>query len=153
MSTMETKEFLGSPKLTCQGQPQKIYSDKGCTFVGGTRFMRTVMEDESLQDFLASNRIRWQLNVSHALWWGSQFEQIVALLKSSFSTWRQPYIEDDVQLPILMPNFLMFTLPNALPELAAHHIKDGDLRKQAKFLKRCKDALWKRWMREYLRGL
>ena len=115
--------------------------------------MRTVMEDESLQDFLASNRIRWQFNVSHALWWGSQFEQIVALLKTSFSTWRQPYIEDYVQLPILMPNFLMFTSPNALPELAAHHIEDGDLCKQAKFLKRCKDTLWKRWMREYLRGL
>ena len=37
--------------------------------------------------------------------------------------------------------------------MAAHQFEDGDLRKRAKFLKRCKDAMWKRWTREYLRGL
>ena len=28
-----------------------------------------------------------------------------------------------------------------------------DLRKQAKFLKRCKDAVWKRWINEYVPDL
>ena len=37
--------------------------------------------------------------------------------------------------------------------MAAHQFEDGDLRKRVKFLKRCKDAMWKRWTREYLRGL
>ena len=27
------------------------------------------------------------------------------------------------------------------------------MRKRAKFLKRCKDAMWKRWTQEYIRGL
>ena len=78
-STMETKEFLGSLKclIARQGRPQKIYSDKGRTFVGSMWCVRTVMEDERLQDFLASNRIRWQFNLSHALGWGGQFERIV----------------------------------------------------------------------------
>ena len=52
-STMETKEFLGSLKqlIARRGRPQKIYSDNGRTFVGGARWVRTVMEDERLQDW------------------------------------------------------------------------------------------------------
>ena len=38
------------------------------------------------------------------------------------------------------------TLPEKEPER-------GDLRKRAKYLRRCKDAMWKRWTREYLRAL
>ena len=128
---------------------------------------------------MSSWRIMWQFNVSRAPRWGSQFERIVGLMKSSLNKtgigkgcllWTEledvlldvevalnnrplSYVEDDVQLPILTPNSLMFISPNALPEMAAHHIQDGDLCKRAKFLKRCKDAMWKRWAREYLRGL
>ena len=47
----------------------------------------------------------------------------------------------------------MFAQPNTLPELEPHHIEDRDLRKRARYLKRCKDALWSRWTFEYLRGL
>ena len=43
--------------------------------------------------------------------------------------------------------------PNYLPELQAHHAPEGDLRKRAKFLLKCKDVMWKRWTAEYMRSL
>ena len=62
-------------------------------------------------------------------------------------------MEDDPQLPVLTPNSLLFGPPNLLPELEHHHLESPDLRKHAKYLKRCKDAMWRRWTDEYLRGL
>ena len=43
------------------------------------------------------------------------------------------YIEDDIQLPTLTPNALLFGQPNTLPEIPTHHI-DRDLRKRVKHL-------------------
>ena len=56
-------------------------------------------------------------------------------------------------MPILTPSSLLYLQPNALPELEPHNIQEYDLRKRAKYLQRCKDALWLRWTTEYLRGL
>lgn len=47
----------------------------------------------------------------------------------------------------------MFVSSNVLPEMEPHRVDDDDLRKRAKFLKRCKEAVWKRWTNEYVRGL
>ena len=60
------------------------------------------------------------------------------------------YLEDDVQFPVLT---FLFEQPNLLPELEPYHLEDGDLRKRTKHLRRCKEAVWKRWTSEYLRGL
>ena len=51
------------------------------------------------------------------------------------------YQEEDVQLPTLTPNTLLFLNANLLPELQPHQLDDKDLRKRAKFLLRSKDAL------------
>ena len=63
------------------------------------------------------------------------------------------YVEDDVALPILTPNSMMFSTTNILPDLQPHHIADADLRRRAKHLRQCKDAMRKRWSNEYLRSL
>ena len=63
------------------------------------------------------------------------------------------YVDDDIQLPILTPNSFLYGQPNMPPELEPHRVQEHDLRKRAKYLRRCKDALWLRWTREYLRGL
>ena len=34
-----------------------------------------------------------------------------------------------------------------------HRVEPNDLRKRAKHLRRCKEAVWRRWRNEYLRGL
>ena len=52
------------------------------------------------------------------------------------------YIEEDIQLPVLTPSSMLYLRPNQLPELDPHHIKETDLRKRAKYLGRCKEAMW-----------
>jgi hypothetical protein len=63
------------------------------------------------------------------------------------------YVEDDVQLPLLTPNSMLTINPNHLPELKAYHVDEADLRKRAKHVKKCKEAVWNRWTREYIRSL
>ena len=43
--------------------------------------------------------------------------------------------------------------PNHLLELKACHVDEADLWKRAKHVKKCKEAVWNRWTREYIRGL
>ena len=62
-------------------------------------------------------------------------------------------VDDDIKLPILTPSSLLHMQPNPLPELEPNHIQDYDLRKRGKYLGKCKDAVWSRWTKEYLRGL
>lgn len=61
------------------------------------------------------------------------------------------YVEDDVQLPLITPNTMQFIGTTVLPEKEFREFRD--LCKRAKYLKRCKDDMWKRWTKEYLRGL
>ena len=48
---------------------------------------------------------------------------------------------------------ILYLQLNVLPELEPHSIQDYDLRKWAKYLRKCKDALKLRWTAEYLCGL
>ena len=131
------------------------------------------MKDERMHDYMAHHHITWQFNLSRAPWWGSQFERMVGLVKQAFYksigganlTWGEleetildagiavnnrflTYLEDDVQLPVLTPNAMMFAQPNLLPEEDADAVENIDLRKRAKYLPRCKDVLWSRWTGE-----
>ena len=63
------------------------------------------------------------------------------------------YLEDDIQLPVLTPNSLLQINPTYIPEEAHHHIPENGLRKRVKFLQRCKQKIWNRWSREYVRSL
>ena len=51
------------------------------------------------------------------------------------------YVEDDVQLPVLTPNLIMYGQSNLLPEADVDSIEETDLRKRARYLRRCKDLL------------
>ena len=177
---METPEFLRSLKrfIAHRGRPRKIFSDNARTFVGAAKWVKQVMHDERVQGFPTQGRIIWQFNLCRAPWWGGQFERIVGLIKSAFYksigggllTWAEltevildievalnnrplSYVEEDVQLPVLTPYAMVFVQDDILPELQPHHIQDYDLRKRVKYLTKCKDALWKPWKTEYLRGL
>ena len=63
------------------------------------------------------------------------------------------YLEDDVEMPLLSPSTFLFQRTNHLPEKEAWRFKEVDLRKRAKYLKACKDSLWRRWQKEYLTSL
>ncbi|XP_028410372.1 uncharacterized protein LOC114532993 [Dendronephthya gigantea] len=136
------------------------------------------MQDERFNDELAKMAIKWQFNLSRAPWWGGQYERLIGLIKQALyksignghltcteleevildievALNNRPlsYVEDDAQLPLLTPNILQFGRPNILPEQRNQHIEDDDLRKRARYIKRCKDVLWKRWSSEYLKSL
>lgn len=73
---METEEFISTLKqfIARKGRPVKIYSDNGRTFVAAAKWLRNVMQDERLHDYLAKMNIKWQFDLSRAPWWGRQFE-------------------------------------------------------------------------------
>ena len=47
---------------------------------------------------------------------------------------------------------MLFGQPNQIPEEEPTNV-DYDLRKRSKYLRKCKDVLWKRWTAEYLKAL
>ncbi|XP_068692648.1 uncharacterized protein [Montipora foliosa] len=177
LSSLETSEFLRSLKrlIARRGRPEKIYSDNGRTFVAAAKWLKALMVDEKVHDFLSRKGIQWQFNLSRAPWWGGQFERMVGIVKRSlyktigngFLTWTElegvvldvevavnnrplGYVEDDVEFPVLSPNSLLYGQPNLLPELEPHHLEDRSLRKRARYLKRCNEAVWKRSTGEYV---
>ena len=164
LPNLATSEFLRSLKrlIARRGRPEKIYSDNGKTFVGAEKWLKQVMRDEKTQDYLAHENIKWQFNLSRAAWWGGQFERLIALVKTALNktigcgmlTWTELcevvldveialnnrplcYVEDDIQLPVLTPNSLLFLRSNQLPELEPHHLREFHLRRRAKYLRRC----------------
>ena len=56
-------------------------------------------------------------------------------------------------MPLLTPNALLFAQERILPEPTDHRIKDTNVRKTAKYLRRCRDTVWKSWTPEYMRAL
>ena len=180
LQSLETQEFIRSTKrlIARRGRPTKVYSDNGKTFVAAAKWLKTARKDEKFNDFLADNDITWQFNLSRAPWWGGQFERLIGVVKSSLYktighgllTWSElgevlldveislnnrplSYMEEDVQMPTLTPNSLLFINSSILPELDPSHLEEKDLRKRARYLMKCKDAMWRRWSREYLRAL
>ena len=172
LPSLELTEFIR------RGRPERIYSDNGGTFIGAARWMKAVSEDERIHNFLSVHQISWQFNLSRAPWWGGQFERMIGLVKGAlnktigngFLAWKEleeilldvefalnnrplGYVEDDVQLPVLTPNSMLYLNSNTIPELQVHRIEQSDLRKRAKHLIKCKEAMWKRWSQEYLRSL
>ena len=180
LPSLETGEFIKSLKrlIARRGSPTKIYSDNGRTFIAAANWLKKVRKDERLNAFLGTHEITWQFNLSRAPWWGGQFERLIGVMKGAFYktvgqgqlSWDElsevlldveivlnnrplSYAEDDIQLPTLTPNALLFIKSNILPELQSYHLKEKDLRKRAKFLQRSKDAIRRRWFSEYLRAI
>ena len=129
--------------------------------------------DEKLSGFLARHQIIWKVN-----WRGGQFERMIGLVKTAlrktignaYLTFDElkkvcidveialngrplSYVEDDAQLPVLTPNSMLFIQPNILSEREVHYEENPQLRRRAMYLKNCKDAIWNRSAKEYLRGL
>ena len=143
-----------------------MYSDNGKSFVSAAKRLGSIMRDEKMQDYLVHQSIISQFNLSRAPWWGGQFERMVGLVKRALYksigganlAWSEleevildveitlnnrplTYLEDDVQLT---PYTMMFGQPNQLPEDEPDASESKDLRKRARYLRRCKDVMWTR---------
>ncbi|XP_046847100.1 uncharacterized protein LOC124440717 [Xenia sp. Carnegie-2017] len=180
MPSSDTQRFMESFKqfIARKGRPNKVYSDNAKTFVAAAKWLREAQRDERFNEFLSKNQVKWQFNLSRAPWWGGQFERLIGLVKRALHktigngllNWEElkdvlldvevslndrplSCMEDDIQLPTLTPNSMLFVGCTFAPELEAHHIEERDQRKRAKYLLKCKQAIWRRWSNEYLRGL
>ena len=180
LKSLEVGEFLPSLKrlIARRGRPKLVYSDNATTFKAAAKWLKQAQKNERLHAFLIDNTIEWRFNLSRAPWWGGQFERLIGLFKRAFYktigngtlTWEEleevvldieialnnrplNYLEHDVEMSVLTPNTMLNINPNILPELKAHYLEEQNLRKRAKFLKKCKETMWKRWTREYVRSL
>jgi hypothetical protein len=163
---MSCEEFLMSFKrfIAARGRPKKIISDNGKTFVAAAKWIKKVVRNEKLQGYLSEHGVKWQFNLSKASWWGGMFERMISIVKqalykvvgSAKLTFKElqdvmldiqlvlnnrplSYCEDDIQLSVLTPNMMIFGKANYLMELSPEDIEERDLRKRAKYLKKCKN--------------
>jgi hypothetical protein len=161
-----------------RGKPDKVYSDNAKTFVAAAKRVRKISKDDQVNDYLARNNIKWQFNLSKAPWWGGQYERLIGLVKQSFYkvvgrsslTWKElqevildveiclnnrplAYVEDDHELPVLTPNAMVTGQPTILAVDDEESTEEEEMRKRAKHILKCKQAIWKRWTGEYLRAL
>lgn len=182
LPSLETSKFLASLKgfIARRGRPCVIYSDNGSTFKAAADWLRKAMKDEKFHTCLSKLDIAWRFDLSRsrAPWWGGQFERLIGVFKSAFRkavgnrtlSWGElsdvvldveiamngrplSYLEEDVELLVLTPSSMLHLQPSQLPELNAYHIEEPDLRKRAKYLYRCKEAMWSRWTNECVRSL
>ena len=74
-----TNEFIRSLKLLIarSGRPQTIYSDNAKTFTAAASWIKKVVKNESVHNFLAHQEIKWKFNLSRAPSWGGQFERLI----------------------------------------------------------------------------
>ena len=62
------------------------------------------------------------------------------------------YIDHDIQFPILTPNSLIYGQPITIPQEQLDN-DDEVMKNWQRYIKRCKDAAWNRWNKEYMRSL
>ena len=84
--------------------------------------------------------------------WG-ELSEVVLDVEIAINGRPLTYLEEDVEMLVLTPSFMLHLWSNQLPELRAYHLQERDLRKRAKYLLRCKEAMWCRWTKEYVRSL
>ena len=82
-----------------------------------------------------------------------ELEEVILDIEVALNKRPLSFLENDIELPVLTPNTILNINPSILPELKAHYLEERNLRKRAKFLKKCKETVWKRWTREYVRSL
>ena len=174
LKSMETSEFITSLKrfIARRGRSKLIYSDNAKTFKSAAKWLGKVQQEERFHAFLADNAVEWRFNLSRAPWRGGQYERLIGPFKRAFYkaigngtlTWEEleevvldvevtlnnrslNYLEDDVEFSVLTPSSMLNVKPYLMPEMKPHQIEEMDLRKRAKLLHKCKQAVWKRWAR------
>ena len=166
LHNLQTDKFLTSLKtfIVRRGRPRYIYSDNGSTFKAVADWLSKVKKSENFHNCAAQMQITWKFNLSRAPWWGGQVERLIGIFKSAFrkvigggflcdlvvkaeiamNNCPLSCLVEDVELPVLTPSFChpITQSPNQIPELDAYELANPDLRKRAKYLSKCKGAVW-----------
>ena len=178
--SIEIEDFVSSFKwfITHRGRPKVIYLDNGSTFKAAAKWLKQAWANEKLNNYLAQQCITWKFNLSRAPWWCGQFECLIGLFKNTFyktignatlhwseleqvildvevalNNWPFTYLEDDIQLPPLMPNLMLNLNMNDLPNPEPHYLPDKEFQKRVRYLTHCKEMMWNSWSKEYVHNL
>ena len=81
-----------------------------------------------------------------------EFEEIVMDIEVTLNNRPLMYVEEDIQMPVLTPNTLLYGQPLLVPEEDLDEDFPETKRRQ-RYLNKCKDAAWTRWTKEYLKAL
>ena len=96
---------------------------------GGGQFERLIgVMKQSMCKAIGNGHLRWH-----------DLEEVILDVETTLNNRPLCYVEDDIQMPVLTPNVMMFGQPNQIPEEEPTSVKDYDLRKRAKYLRKCKE--------------
>ena len=54
--------------MSCRGRPEKVYLDNFSTFLEVSKWLKRILQEEKIHDFLAKRHIMWQFNLSSTTW-------------------------------------------------------------------------------------
>ena len=69
--------------ITRRTRPQRIVSDNAATFRATATWIKKIRKSEQLNDYLASQSITWQFNLSKSPWWGGFYERLIKEIKKT----------------------------------------------------------------------
>ena len=81
-----------------------------------------------------------------------EFEEIVMDIEVTLNNRPLMYVEEDIQMPVLTPNTLLYGQPLLVPEEDLDE-DFPEMKRRQRYLNKCKDAAWTRWTKEYLKAL
>ena len=83
----------------------------------------------------------------------AELEEVLLDIEKILNNRPLTYIEEEIDYPILTPNSLILGRDVSFPDAAPHESESETIMKRHKYIRRCKEALWKRWKHEYLVAL
>ena len=102
--------------------------------------------------------MEWHFSLLQVAWWGGNLD--LGRANRSNARCGDANLPPSIELcrrgraaSYLTPSTIPFQHSNHLPEQEPWRGKDVNLRRQAKYLKSCKDQFWRRWPKEYLTAL
>eukprot|EP00794_Sanderia_malayensis_P011523 gene11523-biopygen9194 len=128
VTDMTVEQFIPCLKglIARRRRPSNIYSDNAKTFISGAKKLKVILK---------------------------KLKEVMLDVETSLNNRPLCYLEDDIQMPELTPNVMMLGSNNVLLQEDIHSIKQGELRKRAKYIERCKENVWRRWSNEYVKAL
>ena len=82
-----------------------------------------------------------------------ELEEVLLDIKIILNNRPLTYIEEEMGYPILTPNSLILGRDVNFPDAAPPESESETIKKRHKYIKRCKEALWKGWKHESLVAL
>ena len=142
---LTTNEFIKCFKrlIVRRGRPKTVYSDNAKIFQVAAKWLKLVIKNEEFDKFLTKGNTSW-----------NELELVLIDVEVNLNNRPLTYIKDDIQYPILTPNSMLLGRDTVILEEDSEEEDDQNSRKKRqKYIARCKDAVWRRWKREYLTAL